>query len=63
MAYANDISTNGKLDSNKVLIKMTAIKAAHCENSASRIATNIAFDYGRNLIGFDKAEAWRTNSI
>ena len=71
--YSKEISTNGSLDAAKVLVKMNKLKAAHIDELNSRkykashftpefivsSSINSAFNYGRDLIGFDMAEAWR----
>jgi hypothetical protein len=60
MAYAKDISTDGKLDNSKVLKKMTTLKNKHVEGGSTvKSALSCAFEYGRELIGFDRSEAWR----
>ena len=59
MSYSTEITTHGKLDDKKVFKKMTRLFEAHKEQgSPDKLAKSIAFDYGRELIGFDKAEQW-----
>ncbi len=60
MNYNKELTTNGNLDADKVLKKMNKLKAQFiAEGTEEGLAINFAFDYGRDLIGFDMAEAWR----
>jgi hypothetical protein len=60
VTYCTSITTNGALDTNKVLVKMAGIFNQHCNNHTSpMLAASCAFEFGRDLIGFDMAEAWR----
>ena len=55
MAYAIELTTNGKLDTDKVIRKMNTLSDT---GSVSQ-----AFEYGRELIGFDLAEVWRMTKL
>jgi len=61
MDYAKSISSKqGNLVRSKVITKMSVLFNQHLAAGATKqLATNIAFEYGRDLIGFDAAETWR----
>jgi len=60
MPYSNSLITNNKIDVKKVLIKMDFLKASHLKNGTTKkLSESIAFEFGRELIGFDVAEDWR----
>jgi hypothetical protein len=57
--YSIGITENGKLSQARVLGKMTELRDAHMESGARLdTANNIAFEYGRELFGFNLAEKW-----
>jgi len=57
--YAIELTTEGRLDKAKVFAKMTKLRTAHLKNGARlSTANNIAFEYGREIVGYDAAEEW-----
>lgn len=62
MAYAKNISNeDGTLVVDKVIKKMNDLYQRHTATGAGeKMAANIAFEYGRNLIGYDAAESWKS---
>ena len=60
MSYSSDITTNGELCEDKVLRKMNTLRDMGIAYGTPHLmAVNFAFEYGRSLLGFDMAEAWR----
>jgi hypothetical protein len=57
--YTKDLTTDGKLDKSKVFLKMSKLRDAHMKDgTVVGTANNIAFEYGRELIGYDAAQEW-----
>ncbi len=55
---------NKKINIDDVFKKMNHLKNQHLkQGSRLDFATTTAFEYGRELIGFDLAEAWRMGAI
>ena len=60
MSYSKQLTTDGQLDDAKVLDKMDELFKIHSSDApTAKYAINTAFEFGRELIGFDKADAWK----